>query len=437
MYDALSYLGPALAAQLFAVVLIYLLVARKRMTAGYRLYAVFLTTIILLLAGRTVQYFIPHPANWYVNCLRVGLFMAVGIPAMFIVSARQTGWRASRRLYVAPFAIGLVFAASYIFFQDARQELGLFPVSFVSALPFQTRKALVDSVWLVAALATLAWPNMAFMLIEWRGKRNRTHLSFMGGAALFGLLLAVGAWTRWYRLYYLFSMLSALLWAWGMFLHVRQMKGRVGLLKEELEGLVQAGAIWQDADIEVKLAELDEGDISVYKLRMREILTTLTDATIRAGGDSKALIERTEAREAQIAQSNDPKQMREVLRAEAVGLSEIICEIERQEPVTVRRARELMGRELGRDLSVDGMAEELGVSRSYLMREFKKTTGRTVNQYLTALRIEKAKELLPLRTVTETAFEVGYNHANYFSTVFKKQTGSTPLEYQRAHPCRD
>ena len=76
------------------------------------------------------------------------------------------------------------------------------------------------------------------------------------------------------------------------------------------------------------------------------------------------------------------------------------------------------------------LVSHLNVSRSFLMSAFKQSEGMTVNQYLTQLRIERAKLLLATKSVTETAFEVGYNNSNYFSTVFKKATDTTPTQYQ-------
>ncbi|WP_143873175.1 helix-turn-helix domain-containing protein [Catenovulum sediminis] len=56
----------------------------------------------------------------------------------------------------------------------------------------------------------------------------------------------------------------------------------------------------------------------------------------------------------------------------------------------------------------------------------------SINQYLIDVRINKSKDLLITMSVTETAFEVGFNNSAYFSTVFKKQTGKTPKEYQQS-----
>nr|WP_260158608.1 AraC family transcriptional regulator [Flammeovirga yaeyamensis] len=82
------------------------------------------------------------------------------------------------------------------------------------------------------------------------------------------------------------------------------------------------------------------------------------------------------------------------------------------------------------DISVDEIARMAGLSKAHLMREFKKNIGQTILQYQTKLRIEASQNLLIHQTVTETAYQVGYNNPNYFSTVFRKVTGFSPIEFQ-------
>jgi len=84
------------------------------------------------------------------------------------------------------------------------------------------------------------------------------------------------------------------------------------------------------------------------------------------------------------------------------------------------------------DLSLQDVADAVHLSQSYLCSFFKKATGRTLLEYTTGLRIEKAKALLRdeqmrLYTVAEMT---GFGDANYFSTIFKKVTGMTPSEHR-------
>jgi two-component system response regulator YesN len=64
---------------------------------------------------------------------------------------------------------------------------------------------------------------------------------------------------------------------------------------------------------------------------------------------------------------------------------------------------------------------------------FKQQVGATFIDYLTGLRIDKAKQLIVSAdelALKEVCFEVGYKDPNYFSRVFKRVTGVTPTEYR-------
>lgn len=86
------------------------------------------------------------------------------------------------------------------------------------------------------------------------------------------------------------------------------------------------------------------------------------------------------------------------------------------------------------DLSIDGICTHLGVSAAYFSTVFKRETGKTFINYLTDFRMEKAAELL-MGSAEKTyviARKVGYADPNYFSYVFKKQYGMSPSKYKGA-----
>lgn len=87
------------------------------------------------------------------------------------------------------------------------------------------------------------------------------------------------------------------------------------------------------------------------------------------------------------------------------------------------------------NLMLQDVAGEVGMSQSHFSTVFAQETGITFTQYLTALRIGKARELLAATAMrsSEIAFAVGYNDAHYFSYLFKKHTGMTPSEYRRSN----
>lgn len=84
------------------------------------------------------------------------------------------------------------------------------------------------------------------------------------------------------------------------------------------------------------------------------------------------------------------------------------------------------------ELSLKSVASFVNLSPTYLSALFKKETGMNFSDYLTKVRMEKAKELLcrTSKLVSEIAYEVGFNDYRYFGQLFKKYTGQTPREFQ-------
>ena len=74
----------------------------------------------------------------------------------------------------------------------------------------------------------------------------------------------------------------------------------------------------------------------------------------------------------------------------------------------------------------------MNFSPTYFSSLFKKETGTNFINYLTQARIHKAKTLLccTSKMVYEVAYEVGFRDYRYFSQIFKKYTGQTPREFQ-------
>lgn len=83
-------------------------------------------------------------------------------------------------------------------------------------------------------------------------------------------------------------------------------------------------------------------------------------------------------------------------------------------------------------LTIRQIADSTYLTQTYLCALFKKETGKTINEYVTEIRIDKAKELLQNRHMKlyEVALEIGIVDSNYFSSLFKKSTGLTPSQYR-------
>ncbi len=84
------------------------------------------------------------------------------------------------------------------------------------------------------------------------------------------------------------------------------------------------------------------------------------------------------------------------------------------------------------ELSLNSAASYVNISPSYLSSVFSQETGQTFVKYLTDLRMNKAKELLVCtnKRSSEIGIEVGYKDPHYFSYLFKKTQGCTPLQFR-------
>lgn len=96
----------------------------------------------------------------------------------------------------------------------------------------------------------------------------------------------------------------------------------------------------------------------------------------------------------------------------------------------VKKAIGIMETNYHQNLTVEQIARETGLDRSYFSVLFKAQTGKTPHAYLTSLRIKKACTLMEQQncTVSDTAKSVGLDFRN-FARLFKKETGKTPLAF--------
>lgn len=98
----------------------------------------------------------------------------------------------------------------------------------------------------------------------------------------------------------------------------------------------------------------------------------------------------------------------------------------------VARARRYVEENYHRPISLEDIARALNLSAFYLSHLFSEESDFTLFHYLTALRMDKAKELLGSGLkVSAVARQVGYEDGSYFSRVFRKYTGLTPAGYRR------
>lgn len=82
-------------------------------------------------------------------------------------------------------------------------------------------------------------------------------------------------------------------------------------------------------------------------------------------------------------------------------------------------------------ITIKQISSQFDMSEANFSQCFKKATGINPKEYLTNLRMEKAKKMITHSSVTDTAFDLGYRNVSRFITLFKEKYGVTPKQYQK------
>lgn len=152
------------------------------------------------------------------------------------------------------------------------------------------------------------------------------------------------------------------------------------------------------------------------------------------GGDIDRVIPELNSIETVLSKTGSIEQLREqVFKILCDTLSFRNSQRSGQYKTLVRLAKDYMEEHfVDPELSLNEVASQVNLSASHFSAVFSQETGQTFKECLTEIRIRKAKELLrstPLRSA-DIAYQVGYNDPHYFSSVFKKNTGISPIEFR-------
>jgi len=99
----------------------------------------------------------------------------------------------------------------------------------------------------------------------------------------------------------------------------------------------------------------------------------------------------------------------------------------------LRRIKELVHTKMEDDLSLDEMAQSVGLSTAHFARMFRKSTGETPHQYVLRQRLERAQDMLraPDARVLDVAVACGFKTQQHFAQAFRDLWGTTPTEYRQ------
>lgn len=116
--------------------------------------------------------------------------------------------------------------------------------------------------------------------------------------------------------------------------------------------------------------------------------------------------------------------------------NQIVVQHANAEPPVIKRAKDFIQAHHAEDLSLGQVAKAVNTSTFYFCKIFKKSTGINFTDYVSRVRIERARNLLlnPNLRVSEIAYEVGFQSLTHFNRVFRRIVGQSPSDYRSKLP---
>lgn len=180
------------------------------------------------------------------------------------------------------------------------------------------------------------------------------------------------------------------------------------------------------------LAESNKDNLMSVRLKILEFVLYAEHIAYKKGGMTYHLSSRQEYLPA-IMNTDDMDVLREWFLDRIMNACQnILGKREEKSKSIIEMAEEYIKNNFHKDISLDEISRTVNISPYYFSKIFKEGTGKNFIEYLTNIRMERAKELLSTTesSMKEICSMCGYSDPNYFSRSFKKNVGVTPTEYK-------
>ncbi len=176
------------------------------------------------------------------------------------------------------------------------------------------------------------------------------------------------------------------------------------------------------------------GQVSKVQVRLLELLTLLSRATINAGADSQRVLRLNYQFMRELSRIESMEQMCYLIgRAKDAFLEQISSGGKKGHSRVLEPVMQYIRENFRRsDLILEEIAQVVFLNPCYLSHLFKREMGCTITDYITKVRVEEAKRLLRNDNipVSEVGMRVGYEDPSYFSKIFKKMVKYSPSKYR-------
>ncbi len=178
------------------------------------------------------------------------------------------------------------------------------------------------------------------------------------------------------------------------------------------------------------------GDVGILKVRLLELLSILSRAAVEGGVDVNVMLERNLAYINVVMDIDNQEDLCAWISAALNEFIELVYSSQDAKKITqISPAINYIDANYDKPLTLADIAKACHLSVSRLAHVFKEQMGITLIDYLTNVRIERAKQLLLStdQNCTEICFEVGYNNQSYFTQTFKRLVGMTPRQFRSSN----
>jgi AraC-like DNA-binding protein len=184
-----------------------------------------------------------------------------------------------------------------------------------------------------------------------------------------------------------------------------------------------------------RMVQASQGELEHLRMRSMHLVSSIVQDAMAVGIAGVNLVEKSNSLFKELLEIEKEDALRGYLeKVIEETVSAIALSQKNKLSKVVVDAKNFIDANSTRQLTIQEVADHVGMSHSYLCPVFKRETGFTVNDYMQKARISLAKRLLAegKSNITEIAYALGFNDSNYFSTAFKKAEGVSPSAYRKA-----
>jgi two-component system response regulator YesN len=182
------------------------------------------------------------------------------------------------------------------------------------------------------------------------------------------------------------------------------------------------------------------GDLGILKARLLELLSILSRSAVEGGVDVDVMLEKNLGYVNKVMHIHNQEDLCAWISTALNEFIELVYSSQDAKKVTqITPVINYIDANYDKSITLDEVAKVSHLSASRLAHVFKDQMGITVIDYLTSVRIERAKQLLLAtnQSCTEICFQVGYNNQSYFTRTFKTFVGIPPRRFRATNKRRE